>query len=218
MTAFWDVVRLAGTPCARRGGRLSSCYRNEGVDAMDSERARVRDRCREQQDRVKRLLDGRSDAEVRRRPSPERWSMGEHLEHLAIVTGLYVDLLRDAGDRARERGLLGTAPYRRGPIGSLAAREMEPPVRLKLRAPRMMRPPSETGRDEVAERFRAAHDAFERTLGELDGVDLGRVLVRSPLTPLLRFRAIQACEIVVAHVERHLWLIHATGADAAGDA
>lgn len=185
---------------------------------MDSERARVRDRCRDQQGRVERLLDGRGDAEVKLRPSPERWSAGEHLEHLAIVTGLYVDLLRDAGVRARERGLLGTAPYRRGPIGSLTRRAMEPPVRLKLHAPPLMRPPSETGREEVAARFGEAHDAFVRTLSELDGVDLGRVLVRSPLTPLLRFRAIQACEIVVAHVERHLWLIQVTGAIRDADA
>lgn len=179
---------------------------------MDGERGRVRDRCREQQRRVDRLLRDLSDDEVRRRPVPERWSVGEHLEHLAITTSVYVDSLRAAAERGRVQGLAGTAPYRRGPVGGLAVRAMEPPVRLRLMAPRVVRPSSGAGRDEVAERFGDAHDAFVAMLEEVDGVDLGRVMMRSPLLPLLRFRAIQACELVVAHVERHLWLIHATGA------
>lgn len=179
---------------------------------MDRERRRVRDRCRDQQRRVARLLHGLSDDEMRRRPAPERWSVGEHLEHLALTTGVYVGSLRAAAERARSNGLTGAAPYRRGPDGALAVRSIEPPVRLRLRAPRVVRPPSDTDRGEVAERFEAAHDAFVAMLEEVDGVDLGRVLVPSPLSPLLRFRGIQACELVVAHVERHLWLIHATGA------
>lgn len=179
---------------------------------MDRERSRVRDRCRDQQQRVDRLLANLSDDEVRRRPVPERWSVGEHLDHLALTTSVYVDALRAAADRARAEGITGSAPYRRGPFGAWAVRAMEPPVRLRLKAPRVVRPPSEAGRDEVAERFGHAHDAFVAMLEEVEGVDLGRVMMRSPLLPLLRFRAIQACELVVAHVERHLWLIDATGA------
>jgi hypothetical protein len=179
---------------------------------MDAERERVHDRIVDQKRRVDRLLEGRSDDDVRRRPTPERWSLGEHLEHLAITTELYVDLLRDAFAEARERGWTGDAPYRRGPVGGLSVRAMEPPVRLKLRAPRIMRPPSEAGRDEVAARFGEAHDAFLQVLADADDVDLGRVMVTSPVTRLLRFRAIQACELVAAHVERHLWLIDVTGA------
>jgi hypothetical protein len=179
---------------------------------MDRERSRVRDRCRRQQRRVERLLSDLSDDEVRRRPAPERWSAGEHLEHLALTTDVYVGSLRAAAERARSKGLTGTAPYRRGPLGVLALRAIEPPVRLRLRAPRVVRPPSDVGRDEVAKRFDAAHDGFVAMLEEIGGVDLGRVIVRSPMSPWLRFRAIQACELVVAHVERHLWLIHATGA------
>ncbi|NBC97015.1 MAG: hypothetical protein GVY27_11745 [Deinococcus-Thermus bacterium] len=181
---------------------------------MDAERQRVHDRIVDQQRRVDRLLEGRSDDAVGQRPTPERWSLGEHLEHLAITTGLYVDLLRDGFALARERGWTGDAPYRRGPVSGLAVRAMEPPIRLKLRAPRIMRPPSDAGRDEVASRFREAHDAFLQALGDADDVDLGRVLVTSPVTRLLRFRAIQACELVAAHVERHLWLIDVTGAAA----
>lgn len=179
---------------------------------MDSERQRVHDRIVDQERRVDRLLEGRSDDQVRRRPAPERWSMGEHLEHLAITTGLYVELLEGAVAKARERGWTGDAPYRRGPVGSFAVRAMEPPVRMKLRAPRIMRPPSDVGRDEVTARFRESHDAFLDLLVGADDVDLGRVIVTSPVTRLLRFRAIQACELVAAHVERHLWLIDATGA------
>jgi hypothetical protein len=179
---------------------------------MDPERQRVHDRIVDQQRRVDRLLEGRSDDEVRRRPTPERWSLGEHLEHLAITAELYVDLLQDAFARARDLGWTADAPYRRGPVGSLAVRAIEPPVRLKLPAPKIMRPSSDAGREQVAARFHRAHDAFLEVLSGADDVDLGRTLVRWPVPPLLRFRAIQACELVAAHVERHLWLIDKTGA------
>ena len=182
---------------------------------MDDERSRVRDRCRDQQGRVERMLRDLSDDEVRRRPAPERWSLGEHLEHLALTAETYVDALHAAVEHGRARGLVGTSPCRRGPIGSLAVRAMEPPVRLRLRAPRIVRPRFDRSRDEVADRFGTAHDAFVAFLEQADDVDLGRVMVRSPLAPLLRFRALQACELVVAHVERHLWLASTTGAEPA---
>lgn len=174
---------------------------------MDSERDRIRMDVEAQNARVAALLGELPDDQFQRRPDPARWSIAEHLAHVAIFTDLYVSELRRVIARARERGPKGEGPYRRGPIGRLVVRSIAPPVRRRMSSPKKVQPPPVAGRDAASGTFHEAQDALLATLERAGGVDLGRAIVPSPVTPLPRLRAIQAFEAVVAHTDRHLWLI-----------
>lgn len=174
---------------------------------MDPDRARIREDVEAQKARVAALVGDLPDDRLQQRLDPARWSIAEHLAHVAIVNRLYVREMERVLSRARQRGLEGAGPFRRGPIGRLFVRSLAPPVRRRMRSPKRFRPPPVAGGDAGADAFHEAQDALLTTLDGADGVDLGRAIVPSPVTPMLRLRAIQAFEAVVAHTDRHLWLI-----------
>ena len=89
------------------------------------------------------LAGGVNEAQLNWQPDGGRaWSIAQNLNHLARTTAIYADAMSKALDR------LGShAPPRRGPLGlgfadRLLLRIVEPPVRLKFRAPRRLFLPS----------------------------------------------------------------------------
>ncbi|CAA9587934.1 MAG: hypothetical protein AVDCRST_MAG86-3954 [uncultured Truepera sp.] len=150
------------------------------------------------------LLSGLTDAQLWQRPPAGGWSVGECLAHLNTAGRLYLEKLDPALTEARAEGVTGQGPFRVGFIGSFFARSQEPPVRLKLRAPRAFAPGSgpQAG---VTEAFYALQDALRSLIERADGLDLGCITVSSPVTNLLRFNVFEAMSVVLAHERRHLW-------------
>lgn len=146
------------------------------------------------------------------RPAPERWSVGECLDHLVRTGEAYLETLDGAIDGGRRRGLLADGPGRRSLMGRWLVRFLEPPPGLGIPAPGRIRPrePATGGsgphgdgdplsaflalRPELADRLRAA-----------DGLDLGGIRMASPFARFVRFDLGSAFRIVAAHERRHLW-------------
>jgi len=138
-------------------------------------------------------------------PDPRRWSIGQHLDHLNIVGRLYLPVLREAIRHGRARGLESAGPYRHGWLGGYFVRLAEPPPRRKFFAPPSMRPAARVVAAETLTGFLTLQDEVRACLREANGLDLGRVKVASPVTPLLRLSLGQAFRLVAAHERRHLW-------------
>lgn len=165
------------------------------------------------------------------RPDASSWSVGECLDHLVRTGEAYLVVLDEAIEEGWERGLTGRPPYRRTFTGRWIARLLEPPPGLKIPAPREIRPrrPERSGtaggRPEGGDggdgddggagasnpaasplpRFVALRDRLARRLRDAEGLDAGRVRVRSPFVPLLRVDLESALRLVTAHERRHLW-------------
>lgn len=150
------------------------------------------------------LLSGLTDAQLWQRPPAGGWSVGECLAHLNTVGRLYLEKLEPALAKAHAEGVTGQGPFRVGLIGGFFARSQEPPVRLKLKAPRAFAPVSEPQAG-VTEAFLALQDALRSLIERADGLDLGRITVSSPITNLLRLNVFEAMSVVLAHERRHLW-------------
>lgn len=152
------------------------------------------------------VLDGLSDAQFNWRPDPHRWAVAECLSHLTVTGSAYLGALDRALAEARSRGLTGGRPFRPGLLGGWMTRSMEPPPRIRMRAPRSILPPTpDRPLAEVRAEFMALQDALERRFGEAEGVDLARARVTSPLASFLRMRLGDAFAFLLAHERRHLW-------------
>jgi hypothetical protein len=85
---------------------------------------------------------------------------------------------------------------------------MEPPPRRRFKAPKIWRP-AEPGAslDPAAEipRLHALHDALEAQLRAADGLDLRRIRLASPVSPLIRMNVGDALNLVLTHERRHLY-------------
>lgn len=163
-------------------------------------------------DRARAVLENLTEEQLNRRPAPDRWSVGECLAHVNRTNRLYLDAIEPAVRRARAEGRLAAGPFRYGRLEEWFVRQVSPPVRRRLKAPKVFAPRAGPPVDgtEVRRELFALLDRLEAALREADGVDLAAVKVRSPVSGLLRFRLGPTFRLLTGHTERHL--IQAQGA------
>jgi hypothetical protein len=155
------------------------------------------------------LTAGISDAQFGWRPEPDRWSVGQIVSHLQATGRSYAGVLRPALAGARERGMTDRGDFRSGLIGGMMVRSMEPPPRMRFKAPRIWRPAEGEAHAPDRERelsgWRALHDDFEALIYAAAGLDLRRIRIASPTARLVRMNAGDALALLLAHERRHLW-------------
>ena len=152
-----------------------------------------------------RLAEEFSPQELSLPPVAGVWSAADNLMHLTVASQALVPRmsrtlgkLADAGRRTEER-------TRADWLGRLYAWWIEPPVRLKVRAPRPFVPPLGMAARDALEAFLAEQ---ERVLALVDlstGLDLAARKVPSPVSRYLSYNVYSAFRIVTAHQRRHLW-------------
>lgn len=142
------------------------------------------------------------------RPGEGRWSVGECLEHLALMNDIYLDALEPALAQARESGQLSGGaqkPGRHSRLGDAFVRSLEPPPgRFRGRAfARTV--PAQRAKSEVLAQFLDAQDRMIRVIGSARDIDLARARMRSPFFRPLRLSIGQAFGAMLAHNRRHIW-------------
>ncbi len=136
------------------------------------------------------------------KPGPDRWSVGQCLDHLLTANRLYLVRIRAVlpGARAADRG----RPFRPGPVGSRFARSLGSNATRKQRTPRTFAPSASTLPVELAREFAAQQAELRDVMSRSLTVDLTRTRVASPVSRLIRFRLGDILMLLVNHQERHL--------------
>lgn len=134
------------------------------------------------------------------------WSIAEVFEHLCVASASYDAALADALATARAR-FGNPRRHRRTFLGGLLLRSLAESNLKKLPAPRVYRPL--TPRPNVVEAFVASLRNLERWMSEADGLDL-RVMLSSPVLPIIRMNLGDALELGIVHAERHLAQVERT--------
>lgn len=173
---------------------------------------RSRDELRAAGEEARNVAEGLTADQLWWRPGPDRWSVGECLDHLVRADTIYRDVLEEKIREGRRQGLLADGPYRPTLVGRWLPRLLEPPPRLKVPAtPRIRprRPDAEApdGRDEPdpLSAFLALRPRFAELLEGAEGLDLREIRVTSPFVRFVKFDLGSAFRVVAAHDRRHLW-------------
>jgi hypothetical protein len=156
---------------------------------------------------AREILAGLSEAQLTWQPDARAWSVGDCLDHL-VVTGRHsLAHMADAAAAARTRGVLGAGPFRYGLLERWCVWLMEPPARLKVRAPHAYRPPSRRPGAVVVAEFLQLQCDVRQSLQAVNGLDLAKVRVRNPVSRWITFSLGQEIAITAAHERRHLWQV-----------
>ncbi len=155
-------------------------------------------------DSISLLVAGLSEEDLLWRPAEGRWSIVECLEHLNSGWMALPRLDAKIGE-ARERGILGEGPYGEPWLGRLCIRWVEPPVRVRVPAPKKFRPRVAPPSAEVVPRLLQLQDELIARLRVSDGLDLGAIRMRSPISRRFRMSLAQWFAFLAAHERRHLW-------------
>jgi hypothetical protein len=146
-----------------------------------------------------------SESQFNWRPGPEKWCIGECMEHLNITARLYLPVIAQAINIARINGWFSKGPYKRTWLGRLAIRSMEPPAKRRFKAARRFRPPVNIPMTQVVSQFLTFQDWMLDLLRAANGVDLGRPRIQAPGSRLIKLTLGQSFGLMTAHERRHLW-------------
>jgi hypothetical protein len=138
------------------------------------------------------------------RPASGGWSAAECLVHLSLTTAGLLPRIDAALDAGRP-GVADDHRYGRGIVGSLLARSMEPPVRMRSRTIAAFVPDSTGSRDEVLAAFERSQTALAERLRRASGLNLDRLRIASPFSARVKYNVYAAFCVLLAHERRHLW-------------
>jgi hypothetical protein len=162
---------------------------------------------RAQLPRAAEVLAELSADQINWRPAEGSWSIAECIAHLNTLNGLYARSIQDAIAVGRSRGCTTDFPQTKlGMFEQWLVGLIEPPYRLKFKAPSKFRPKASTfTRDELLKDWTTTHERLAEAAQACHGLDLRRLKVVSPATPLFRITLLAALMITPAHDRRHLW-------------
>jgi hypothetical protein len=139
------------------------------------------------------------------RPRPDRWSMSECFDHLNLTAEkLFIPAIDGALADARRRGLTSAGPFVYPALQRIFLRMSEPPLKLRLRAPGVVKPQLARPLAAVRSDFMAWQDRLDERIRQADGLDLQRARYRSPM-PLWQWSLGTFLAVSLAHERRHIW-------------
>jgi hypothetical protein len=142
--------------------------------------------------------------QLRWRPDPWHWSIGECLDHLNISLGLYLPMIDDAIGR----GLAGQPC--RAEHTAFACREIdavrlvEPPVSVRTVAAPVLLPAMAVDPERLVDRFHQTRDRYADAVRRASELSLARILIANPIHTFLRTLG-GTLAFIAAHDRRHMW-------------
>ena len=137
-------------------------------------------------------------------PGKDRWSIAQCVDHLLVTGHDSLSNIHRAINEARSKGHFGEGPFRYGVIERWFVRQMEPPARIRFKAPKAYLPSGELHHAEMMENFLTLQDEFLQCIQEAEGIHLSKVKVSNPVTRWFRLSLGQELAFNAAHERRHL--------------
>jgi DinB superfamily len=156
-------------------------------------------------DAARQLVSGLSEDQLNWKPAPDKWSIAQCLDHLAVTSSKFGPYFTAALARAHQRSPVASSPsYRSTLIGGWLIKQVVPETGRNLPAPKVFRPSESSSIHAALESFLEQQARFIEFVRETDGVDYNKTRVRSPVTPLMRYSLADAFVVTVVHGQRHL--------------
>jgi hypothetical protein len=143
-----------------------------------------------------------SFAQLTWKPSPDKWSIGQCLEHLAQSNEVYLPPIARALEGRTPSPVDTVTP---GWFGRWFIRAyIEPsPQTKRARAPRKSNPGPSVD-PKILDRFLRSNEATRDLIRRASAYDVNRVRFVNPFVPVIRFTVGTGLTIIPAHERRHL--------------
>lgn len=155
--------------------------------------------------RFQRLVRERTPEQLLWRPGPASWSIAECIQHLNAALAMYRSPMRLAFERERHNAPLAQGSFRVGFLASKFLSILEPPYRVKVKAPSSMLPPATLDPARVMDEFVRSREDYLAFGREAARVDMSSIRFTNPAVPIWKLSLTEGLLIMLAHDRRHLW-------------
>ena len=149
------------------------------------------------------LCGGLSAEQFAWKPSPERWSVLQCLDHLALTNDFLLPRARASVDIARAQKLERRKPYEPSWKGRWWIKVVDPDGSFRFPAPRIFRPDRQPAPDRWRI-FLEQQSTLASILRDADGLDLNAAWMTLPVNRFLRFSLGDCLTAVTFHEQRHV--------------
>ena len=154
---------------------------------------------------ARRLAGELSEEQLNWTSSPEKWSIAQCLDHLAVTGERFDNYYNEVIERGRQKWpVREPVPYRPTFVGGLLLKQVTPETKRRMPAPKVFAPGPAGTITGALEKFLKQQDVFLSFVRSAAGVDYNRIRLRSPVTPLMRYSLADAFVVTVLHGQRHL--------------
>lgn len=138
------------------------------------------------------------------KPSAEKWSIAEVLEHLVLVNQSYEVVLADAANGNSNPGFTAKIPFIVNMLGNAIYKSVEPTRAKKMKTFAVWQPESSNVDQDVLLQFLEYQDVLKGLITKNKKLLEDDVVIPSPANRFIVYKLRKAVEIVVSHEERHL--------------
>ncbi len=138
------------------------------------------------------------------KPAPERWGIGECLEHLIAANGQYFGIVDAIVAGQYRKPFLSNVPGYAGMCGRMLVNAVSPQAARKVKTAPVFEPArSKVDADEIA-RFAEHQDKLIALIRRSERLTLDKTIIASPATSVIVYSLLDAWRLLAAHEARHL--------------
>lgn len=155
-------------------------------------------------EKVKSEFGRLSNEQLNWKPSEEKWSIAEVLEHLNLVNASYEKILSNSANGTSDMGWTSNLGFFVTFMGNMIYRSVEPTRAKKITTFPIWVPAQSNIQSDVIEEFVQHQQALKKLIAESKPLLEKDITIPSPANRYVVYKLRKAVEIVVSHEERHL--------------
>lgn len=154
-------------------------------------------------DTTNRQFSGLSDNQINWKPSEEKWSIGECIDHLVVTHKLYNSKIKELQPLFEDLGE-GSFKFKHTFSGRMILKYVDPNSTTKAKTFKVFKPSMRQINTNIIRSFCEEVETMISFAEKPHGADLTKLKISSPLTKLLKMNVGDALLINLYHDKRHL--------------
>ena len=154
-------------------------------------------------DTANKQFDGLSETQINWKPSKEKWSIGECIEHLVVTHKLYNLKIKELQTLFENSGE-GSLKFKHTFSGRMILRYVDPNKTTRTKTFKIFKPTIREINSNIIKSFCEEVETMISLARKLHGVNLTKLKISSPVTKILKMNVGDALLINLYHDERHL--------------
>jgi len=144
-----------------------------------------------------------SEAELNKKPAPDKWSVGQVFDHLIVYNSTYFPGYQAVASGEYKESFWAKINPLSGFTGRFLIKFLKDDKK-KFKAPKLFKPEENHVKGTVIKDFIQNNETLMGYFSKFDTVDIEHLVIPSPVSGIVTYYLKDAMEISVAHMERHL--------------
>lgn len=144
-----------------------------------------------------------SSAQLNWKPSAEKWSVGQVIEHLIAMNAPFSIIFDGVANGTYRPSLAARLPLWGKFIGKFLIKSVAPEAPQKVKTSAPFEPKSSAVSINILSEFSRNHRELADSIRRLRSVDVQKTMITSPVSPIGAYSIADAFQIITLHEQRH---------------